>query len=206
MTPLERPSNGTDPSAANRRGRRWIGLGMLVVLAAACSIANAQVIYRWVDERNVVNFSSVPPPQIVEELGIIAYEHSQAGVAPSKDSVAPPQIRLIAKSSDESGGALRQFTGKVKNFGGATASGTAVDIVVRSFDGECGRATTQVEPADLPPGAEGNYDIKIATPCFLEFHEVDVRPRWAPPAGEASTTGTGLGDAAAQGNGAAGQF
>ena len=177
-----------------------MNLALAALVAAVLAVggrSNAADVYRWTDERGVVHFSDVPPPQAgkftteslpdappraAESEGNAAPVEGAAAAAPAAEqtSVGPASVVLKAHDAVAVGPATQAFRGKVKNQGGSAARDVTIAIVVTEpiQGAECLRDVIDVEPPTLRPGEEGSFDAQFDNPCFHGPTNADLRAEW----------------------------
>jgi hypothetical protein len=180
-------------------GRTWRLAALAVGLAAGA--VEAATMYRWTDDRGVVHFADVPPPNVktyrAEPLPIFppaapqsaagteasaATGDPEAAAKPATAAVATGPARLVIIDREEVslGGAVQSFSGKVKNQGGTEAHDVAVAIrVIEPTQGdECVTDEIDVAPANLAPGATGTFEADFNSPCFQGPTQTELRVEW----------------------------
>jgi hypothetical protein len=165
-------------------------VGWLVVLAAAS--APAQTVYRWTDERGVVHFADVPPPDVrgytTESMPIAPPRPTPAAAvepqdeAPASGSTSTGPAKLVVVEHDERpiGDATVAYSGKVKNEGGAAAEDVMVAIrVIEPTQGdECLDDQIDVHPGTLGPGESGTFEAEYTNPCFKGPTRTELQVEW----------------------------
>jgi hypothetical protein len=174
-----------------RRRRLASHLGVFALVVLLGSYAAAQTVYKWTDDDGVVHFSDnppangtqfekrdvPPPPPPPAEAGGGAANMSGAG---GEKFEGPARVILTKNDSFPRGDNSRHVIGVVKNVGGATASNVRVTAHITDAEGnECASEDFSVTPSSLEPGASGNFDTTIDSPCFADGGgSVDAAPQW----------------------------
>lgn len=180
-------------------GHGWWLAALAVGLAAGA--VEAGTVYRWTDERGVVHFADVPPPNVqnytAEPLRIAppappAVAAGADAVAPASapeagakppaagEATGPARLVIIDREEVALGDAAQSFSGKVKNRGGTEAHDVAVAIrVVEPTQGdECVTDEIEVAPSSLAPGATGTFEADFNSPCFHGPTQTELRVEW----------------------------
>jgi hypothetical protein len=166
----------------------------VLVVALITAAAEGQTLYRWTDERGVVHFADVPPPNghnvIAEWLPAApparppAAANQVAGDQPAdadkKQPQRPPRVIITEHEEGDSGEAAQSFTGTVKNEGGAEARGVVIAIRVTEPNqgDECLVDEIEVTPSTLAPGDKGTYAADFNSPCFHGPTTAELNARW----------------------------
>lgn len=179
------------------------GLATVALFAAWCGVAaptGGQTVYRWTDEKGVVHFSDSSPPKGTK------YERHRLPAAPAvavtgraptpeakgndvsaqgeAESAAaasgPARVILKDEHVEQAGPSAREFSGTVKNVGGAEAGDVYIAITVTNLDqgDECVQDEIAVVPSTLAPDATGVFAATLDTPCFFGNAGVDLVPEW----------------------------
>ena len=164
--------------------------GLLLLLLLVGSLASAQTVYRWEDERGVVHFSDAPPPGAknvqsrnmplvpkpavrgaenrdpAEETGVTEVSKDGETEKPETADGEPSAARVEVKKQDvnASGDATGEFTGQVENVGGSRANDVAVVIEVTETNqgAHCLEEEVDVSPSALEPGEKGASAVVVA--------------------------------------------
>jgi hypothetical protein len=175
---------------SRRKPRIATRLGAVALAVLLGSYAAAQTVYKWTDDDGVVHFADnppprgmqyekrdVPPPPTAAEAS--AGEAGPAG-APAEKFEGPARVILISNDSFPSGDNSRHVIGVVKNVGGDSAANVRVTVRITDSQGnECDSEDISVAPSALDPGASGNFDTTIDSPCFADGGgNVDAAPKW----------------------------
>jgi Domain of unknown function (DUF4124) len=172
---------------------RW-SVGLCLGLACLASAATAGTVYRWTDQNGVVHFADNPPargpavtPQQLPDT-VVPISPPEPDVAadatPSAEGTpggnGPARVVISEQEQASVGPGVQSFTGRVKNEGGAEASGVVVAITVVEPSGgaECVRDHIDVEPSTLAPGAEGTFEARFQNPCFKGPTNAELRAEW----------------------------
>lgn len=182
-------------AAQFRKLRARPGAVMLAGVLLGCSIASAQTFYKWTDEKGVVHFSDVPPPETkgVEERRLPvppaaeparsesdAAASTQAAANPSQGLTGPARIIIVSQNTPRTGPSALHISGQVRNVGGAAARSVAVTISATddTQGNPCLNEQAPVEPPTLHPGETGNFDVDLDSPCLYGKPGLDVAPVW----------------------------
>jgi len=179
------------------RPRNLAFTALAVSVLAVVSRGGAADVYRWTDERGIVHFSDVPPPQAgkftTESLpdappraaasqGNAAPVGGAAAGTATAEATPNERANVVLESHDAVavGPATQAFRGKVKNQGGSAAKDVAIAIVVSEpiQGAECLREVIDVEPSTLGPGDEGSFEAQFDNPCFHGPTTADLRAEW----------------------------
>ncbi len=97
-----------------------------------------------------------------------------------REKKKPAQLAVIDQQVRAQDGGVREFSGTVKNTGGATAHDVVVVIsVTEPVQGaSCLREEVDVQPSVLKPDEVGSYSIELENPCFYGPINTDVNPDW----------------------------
>lgn len=175
-----------------RKPRSMLRLSALSLVLLLGGFATAQTVYKWTDDQGVVHFSdnppprgqqfekqdiSPPPPPPTAERGSGA---STSGTASEEKFEGPARVILTQNDSFPRGGTSRHLIGVVKNVGGAPAARVRITAHITDPEGrECDSEDIDVAPPTLEPGASGNFDTTIDSPCFADGGgSVDAAPTW----------------------------
>lgn len=163
---------------------------MAAIVAALAAIGRGQSVFRWTDEKGVVHFADVPPPQ---GQGVVKQEMPAVPPAPATAAAVMPaapggqvgtaaraRVVLTDQRTEALGPDRQSFSGTVKNEGGREARDVVVTVIVHdSVQGaECLNEEIEVEPATLPSGAEGTFEAEFKNPCFFGATDASLRTEW----------------------------
>jgi hypothetical protein len=168
---------------------RLSALSLILLLG---TYATAQTVYKWTDEQGVVHFSDNPPPrgQQFEKQDIpppppppptvAGAEAGAPGTTSEEKFEGPARVILTKNDSFPRGGTSRHVIGVVKNVGGAPAARVRITAHITDAEGRaCESEDIDVAPSRLDPGASGNFDTTIDSPCFADGGgSVDAAPQW----------------------------
>lgn len=169
------------------------GLAVAVAVLSAAVSATGGEIHRWVDERGVVHFADVPPPNVRTETRTMADRPPVAAAEPAPalppgstpapataSANRPAQVVVTGQQSEPLGDTRYAVHGTVENKGGAPARGVIVAVrVVSPAQGDhCLDDEIDVRPSTLAPGEKGEFTADLDHPCFRGPTQVSVRAEW----------------------------
>lgn len=185
--------------------QRWVPRGIACGLAALvlAAPAAAQTVYRWTDDRGVVHFSDMPPPNAagVEERTLSAQpvvrgageptpaadqgSAADTADAPTRPAAGPPpagpaRVVVMTRDTPRTGPSALRITGQVRNAGAETARNVSVEVtVVDETQGTvCLRTVADVDPPTLAGGETGTFDLALDDPCLFGTPNLDIEPQW----------------------------
>jgi hypothetical protein len=185
----------------HKRGRTAVvaGLALSLCCLGAVGTAKSQAVYKWTDERGVVHFSDTAPPKGDYQIRQLPPPDSPAeapaeeaatggeGAAPPVQDAKPepkrsgPALLKITEQDEEPvADSTHQYRGKVKNVGGAKASGVVVTIRVTDSNqgAECVDDEIEVRPSELAAGETGTYAAEFTNPCYFGPTSATLQPEW----------------------------
>ena len=176
-----------------------VGAGLALILGCLLGVGEvrAQAVYKWTDERGVVHFSDMappqgdykllqlPPPEVREEAPPASVEGENAAppaaaAEPEPKKSGPASLKITEQKEEPVGESTHQYRGTVKNVGGATATGVAVSIKVTDSNqgAECVDEQIEVRPSELAAGETGTYAVEFTNPCYFGPTSASLQPEW----------------------------